>query len=118
MQARSQLCYKAAIWERSANPAANVRSRGRRTERLPAAGGRGGAGGAGWCQPASASAGEIRPAARLLGSVLGSGITLHRCANSSSAQHLCLSHPLLWTHRWRRAFSSSLSGKSDRNKHW
>lgn len=34
MQAQSQLCYTAAVWERSANPAANVGS----TETPPAAG--------------------------------------------------------------------------------
>lgn len=68
MQARSQLRYKVAIWERSANPAANVRSSGQLAEILPAAG----VGERGWrCQQAGASAGEIRPAAWLLGWVAG-----------------------------------------------
>lgn len=93
MQARSQLRYKVAIWEGSANPAANVRSSGQLAEILPAAG----VGERGWqCQQAGASAGEIRPAAWLSGwqggGAVGSEITLHRCANSSSAQHLC-PHP-------------------------
>lgn len=48
----------------------------------------------GWrCQQVGASAGEIRPAAWLSGwqggSAVGSGIALHRCAYSRSAQHLC-----------------------------
>lgn len=82
MQARSQLHYKVAIWERSANPAVNVRSRGQLAEILPAAG----VGEKGWrCQQASASIGEIRPAAWLSswqgGCTVGSGITLHHCAN-------------------------------------
>lgn len=48
MQARSQLCYKVAIWARSAKPAANVRSWGQLAEILPAVGvGEGGRGGAG-----------------------------------------------------------------------
>lgn len=38
MQAQSQLRYKVAIWERSANPEANVRSSGQLAKILPAAG--------------------------------------------------------------------------------
>lgn len=38
MQAQSQFRYKVAIWERSANPTANVRSSGQLAKILPAAG--------------------------------------------------------------------------------
>lgn len=130
MQARSQLRYKVAIWERSANPAANVRSSGQLAEILPAAG----VGERGWrCQQAGASAWEIRPAAWLSGwqdgCAVGSGITLHRCANSSSAQHLCPPPSLqslpfarrqdsqMLAKLQRTARSSPLSLKSDQNNH-
>lgn len=67
---------------------------------------------------------------RLLGWAAGSGITLHRCVNSSSAQHLCpppfLPSLLFLAPRqdsqmlaklWRTARSSPLSLMSDQNNH-
>lgn len=60
MQARSQLCYEVAIWERSANPAANVRSSGQLAEILPAAGvGEKGVGGASGSAPAPGKSGGL-----------------------------------------------------------
>lgn len=87
--------YKVAIWERSASPAANVRSSGQLTTILPAAGERARESERrGWqCQQVGGSTGEIRPTAWLSGwqggCTVGSGITLHRCADSGTEQHLC-----------------------------
>lgn len=95
-QERRQLFrYEVAICERSAKP------RGERqepeTNSLPAAGKRerrvGGA-----SRPVPAGRGKSGPAARMSGwqggCAAGSGITLHRCANSSSARHLCPPPPI------------------------
>lgn len=71
MQAWSQLRYNVAIWERSANPAANVRSSGQLNEN-PAScrsGREGLAVPAGWCQRRGNQAGCL--AAWLLGWVAG-----------------------------------------------
>lgn len=103
MQARKPAFrYKVAIWERSANPRSK-RQELRPTRRDPASCRECGERERAWqCQQAAASAGEIRPAALAAwlsgwqgGCAVGSGITLHHCANSSSAQHLCPPPPHL-----------------------
>lgn len=129
-QAWSQLCYKVAIWERSANPTANVRSWGQHAEILPAVG----MGERGWrCQQAR----EIRPAAWLLGLVAGRAAAWlaqgSRCtAVQTRARHnTCVSPspPLIslpFAQRQdsqmlaklqRTAHSSTLPLKSDQNNH-
>lgn len=80
-------------------------------------------------QQVGGSTGEIRPTAWLSGwqggCTVGSGITLHRCADSGTEQHLCPPRPHHLTQRQdsqmlaklQRTHTASCSLKSDQNNH-
>ncbi|KAK9538441.1 hypothetical protein VZT92_003610 [Zoarces viviparus] len=124
MQERSQLFrYEVAIWERSAKPRGERQEPETNSRRRCQLRGNGREG-----LPVPAGRGKSGPAARMSGwqggCAAGSGITLHRCANSSSAPvpppHPLPSLPIarrqgsqMLAKLQRTAHSSTLSLKSD-----
>lgn len=104
MQAQSQIHYKVAIWERSANPAVNVRSWGQLAEILPAVG----VGEKGW--RASRPVPALGKSGRLLGWVAGRVAARlargSRCTTvqTRARQNTCVLPPSSLldgrTHRW------------------